>query len=142
MSCTLTDETCLKFLRRLKRNGISSPKQLLPATSLTTVSSRHSDPSADYLWLNSAVYKNVRKLALLNTCFAFFKYIIRILLSKEAWYIIVFIINALWFVRLCVSNTPKHRSHLFCWHQLICARIFYLFILYKNCLSEPRDWVS
>lgn len=71
--------------------------------------------------------KNARKLALLNACFAFFKYTIRILLSKEACYIIVFIINALWFVWLCVCNRPKQRSHLFCWQKLICTRIFLLF---------------
>lgn len=130
-----------KILGEAEERWCIKPKA--PSTaSLTPFSSRHSDLSVDYLTWQYCLQKNVRKLALLNACFVFFKYIIRIRLSKEACYTIVFIINALWLVWLCFCNTPKQRSHLFCWQKLIGTRIFLIIIFCKNCLSEARDWVS
>lgn len=107
------------------------PAQSTFPTSLTTVSSRLSDPQMIICALTMLSTKNARKLALLNACFAFFKYTIRILLSREACYIIVFIINALWFVWLCVCNRPKQRSHLFCWQKLIYTSFFFLLLLFS-----------
>lgn len=123
-------QACLKFSKRLKRNDVSSPKHLPPHLWQHSAQGTLT-PQLIICALTVLSTKNARKLALLNACFAFFKYIIRILLSKEACYIIVFIINALWFVWLCVCNTPKQRSHLFCWQKLICTRIFFYYFLQK-----------
>lgn len=98
----------------------------LRAPSSTSLTAGTLTPQMIICALTMLSTKNARKLALLNARFAFFKYTIRILLSREACYIIVFIINALWFVWLCVCNRPKQRSHLFCWQKLICTRIFFL----------------
>lgn len=64
-------------------------------TLLTTGGSEHFDPLLIICGLTVVSTKKDRKLALLNAYFAFFKYIIRKLLSKVADDMIVVIINAL-----------------------------------------------
>lgn len=111
-------------MKRPKRNDVSSPKHLPPHPWQHSAQGTLT-PQLIICALTVPSTRTARKLALLNACFAFFKCIIRILLSKEACYIIVFIINALWFVWLCICNIPKQRSHLFFWQKLICTRIFF-----------------